>query len=154
MPTTLIVASNHVPEAHIPNVMIASEVVETNILIPTPKMDEPTTIIVDLSARGLSPSPSPTKWGWDVSPSTPIEGGSTKRDLLAEGGEHDALTHFFWIPSILPSWVPSPLKEFTTVVVVEDLDFVWSLCTTDRRRFLNLFPILYSRPCLYLYYIC
>lgn len=96
-------------------------------------MGQLATIATDLSAWGVSPSPSHAKRGRGDSLSTPVKGGTPKQDLLVEGGELYVLTTFFRLPVILPSLVPSTPEEFATVVAVEDLNFVWGLSTPERQ---------------------
>lgn len=74
-----------------------------------------------------------------------------------ESGEQEVLTPLLWLPTIVPPRVPNTLKEFSTAVNAEDIDFVRGLCATDRRglfayasrnlfKIESLFSIVYVGP--------
>lgn len=48
---------------------------------------------------------------------------------MSEGTEQEALTHFLWLPAILPYRVPSTPEEFAAVAN-EDLAFIHNLSAT------------------------
>ncbi|CAI8589019.1 unnamed protein product [Vicia faba] len=90
----------------------------------TLEVEQLTTVAVNFSICEPSPSHSLIKRSQGDSPSTLVEGGSPKRTCLSEGVEFEALTHFFWLISILLSGIPSTLEEFSSTVSSEDLAFV------------------------------
>lgn len=55
--------------------------------------------------------------------STHVEEGSSKQYCFMEGAELKDLTHFFRLPTILPSWLPRTIEEFVVVVSTKDLNF-------------------------------
>lgn len=72
--------------------------------------------------------------------STPVEEGSFKQYCFMEGAESKDLTHFFRLPTILPSWLPRTTDEFVVVISTKDQNFFRSLSVSDRRRLLEMLP--------------
>lgn len=50
-----------------------------------------------------------------------------------EGVEHETFNPFFWLCSILPSWISNTSGEFPIVVANKELAFVQSLSVTDKQ---------------------
>lgn len=128
-----IVTSTSALEAQMIALVVDPVVVETTISVTAFEVGQPVTREAGFSARELSPSLSLAKRSQGDSLSTLVEGGSSKRDRLSEGGEQKVLTHFFRLPVIISSRLSNTLEEFTPAVVAyEDLGFVWGLSATDR----------------------
>lgn len=126
-----VIASTSALEVQMHVMVVVLAIVQTTILVTALEVDQLVTRAAGFSTRELSLSPSPTKRSRGDSSSTPLEWGTSKKDLLLKGGNHKALTPFFWLPIILPSRLANTLKEFSTVVASEYLDFVWGLSTAD-----------------------
>lgn len=88
---------------------------------------------VDFTIHEYFSSPSPVKRTRDDNLLTPVEEGSSKKVLLSECTEQEALTPFFRHPTILISRIPNTPEEFVVVLATNYLAFVRGLSASDRR---------------------
>lgn len=86
-----------------------------------------------LSVHTPSPPLSPIKRNRGDCPSIPVEKGSSKRAHVLEDGDSENIIPFFRRTTILPTWLPNTLEEFTTTVASKDLAFVQNLTAADRQ---------------------
>lgn len=82
-----IVTSTSALEARMLALVVDPVVIETTISVTAPEVGQPVTRAAGFSARELSPSLSLAKRSQGDSLSILVEGGSSKRDRLSEGGE-------------------------------------------------------------------
>ncbi|CAI8588230.1 unnamed protein product [Vicia faba] len=126
VPLAPVVASNFSSEPQMPDLDVDSAVVETTILITVPEVVQPTIVETGFSARGLSPSPYPTRGFRVIVCLLLFKEVFLSGTNFSECGEHEPLTPLFHLSVILSSWVPSTPEEFLVVVATEDMDFVYS----------------------------
>lgn len=83
--------------------------------------------MVILSMEDPSPSMPPIKRSRDDKISPPPLEGTPKRDNVSKDTNLGSLTHFLYLPAILPFEVPNIPEEFAAIMAKEDISFILNL---------------------------